>query len=303
VADVNWNPFLTCAVTGAADSTSRNSSVPVTPKEIAEDALAAADAGAAVVHLHVREVDSGAGSRDVSLYQEVLARIRDKNQEVVLNLTGGMGGALQVQAGDAAAIPGEFSDLIGALERLTHAKDGRPDICTVDCGSMNYGIGDIIYVAPMTYLKEMAQHLKEVGVKPEFEVFDLAHISNVEYLIDEGLVEGRPLMQICLGVPGGAPADPLFFQTMAARMPDGAVWSGFGTGRSQMPMLSMAMVLGGNLRVGLEDNIWLSKGVPATNVDLVRRAATIVESLGGTLATPSEVRDRLGLAPSNTARL
>lgn len=292
---MNWEPFITCALTGSGNTVGVHPELPITPREIATAAVEAASAGAAIVHCHVRNPDTGAPSRDLALYRELVERIRDRDSNVLINLTTGVGGDLVIGPAGAADTPGPGSDLVGADERLEHGRELQPDICTLDCGSMNFGDGDMIYVAPPAYLRHGAERIRALGVKPELEVFELGQLAFVNRLVDEGLVEGHPFVQICLGIPWCAPATTGVMSAFVHGLPPGSVWSAFAIGRMEMPMLAQSMVLGGNPRVGLEDNLYLSKGVFASNAQLVDRAVGVVESLGGTVAGPAVARERLGL--------
>jgi uncharacterized protein (DUF849 family) len=290
---VNWEPFLTCAITGAGDSLSKHPDLPVTPEQIATSAIEAAHAGAAIVHIHVREPSTGKGSRSPVYFREVVERIRDSKTDVVINLTTGMGGDMVVGPNGAADTPAPGSDFVGPLERLAHVEDLRPDICSMDCGSMNFDDDSMLYVMTPAYLRAQARRIKELGVKPELEVFDLGHVELAKRLVAEGLIDAPALFQICLGLSYGAPATPRAMQTLLDHLPEGSNWSGFAIGRMEMPTVAQAMLLGGNLRVGLEDNLFLDRGVLASNASLVTRAKEIVERLGGRLASAEEARDRL----------
>ena len=291
---MNFNVVVTCAVTGAGDITARSTKVPITPEQIANAALAAAAAGAAVTHIHVRDPETGKGSRDIALFRETVDRIRDSNPDVILNLTAGMGGDWTPHPDDPS-MPGPGSDLIGAEERLAHIKEIRPEICTLDCGTLNFGDFDNVYIATPSILREMAGMIKAWGVKPELEVFELGHLRFATQLIREGLVVDPPLFQICLGIPWGADHTVDTMKVMKDQLPPGAIWAGFGISRMQMPMAATAMMLGGNVRVGLEDNLYLEKGVLASNGDLVTRVIEIIERLGGRAVTPAEARKQLHL--------
>jgi uncharacterized protein (DUF849 family) len=294
---VNREVFITCAVTGAGDTAGSSDLVPVSPQEIAEAAVAAARAGAAVAHIHVRDPGTGRGSRDPALYREVVERVRSSEVDVVLNLTAGMGGDL-VLGGSDAPLPadGEGTDMIGARERLVHVEELRPEICTLDCGTMNFAAGgDYVMVNTPAMLRAMARRIQELGVRPELEVFDTGHLVMVGDLIREGLIDDPPLIQLCMGIPYGAPDDPATLLALVGRLPPGAVFSAFSIGRMQLPYVAMAALAGGNVRVGLEDNIYLSRGVKATNAQLVERAATILEAMNVRLLGPGEVRDKLRL--------
>jgi len=298
---LNWEPFITCAVTGGGATAGIHPDLPITPAQIAGAAVEAAKAGAAVVHCHVRDPETGAPARDLALYREVVERIRSSGVDVLINLTTGMGGDLVVGMGGAADTPGPGSDFVGPDERIAHVRELRPDVCTLDCGSMNFGDGDGIYVAPPTYLRAGAEKIRALGVKPELEVFDLGQLAFVNRMIQEGLVDDPPFIQVCLGIPWGAGADAATMMAFVQHLPPGCVWSGFGISRMEMPMLAQAMLLGGNLRVGLEDNLYLSRGVFASNAQLVDRAVEIVERLGGRVAGPTQVRERLQLGAATAA--
>ncbi len=291
---MNNEVIITCAVTGAGDTVGRHSGVPVTPAQVAAAAVEAAKAGAAVAHVHVRDPETGKGARDPALFREAVERIRDSGTDVVINLTAGMGGDW-VPSDDDPSLPGPGTDMIGPAERLAHVEDLKPEICSLDCGTLNFGGGNEIYISTPAYLKAMAEQVKAWGVKPELEVFDLGHIRFARSMIDAGLIEDPPLFQICLGIPWGAGADTATMMAMRDALPDGALWAGFGISRMEMPMVAQAVILGGNARVGLEDNLYLDKGVLASNGQLVERAVEIVERLGARVLTPQEARAKLGL--------
>lgn len=293
---MNHEVIVTCAVTGAGDTVGRHPAIPVTPKQIAEAAIEAARAGATVAHCHVRDPATGKPSRDVALYREVVERIRESDTDVIINLTAGMGGDLEIGKGEQPLEFGAGTDLVGPLERLRHVEELLPEICTLDCGTLNFGDGDYIYVSTPAQLRAGARRIAELGVKAELEIFDTGHLWFAKQMLKEGLLED-PLFQICLGIPWGAPADTTTMKAMADNLPPGAIWAGFGIGRTQMPMVAQAMLLGGNVRVGLEDNIWLDKGVPASNGSLVERAIEIIERLGGRALSPAEGRRRMNLKP------
>jgi uncharacterized protein (DUF849 family) len=294
---MNTEVIVTCAVTGAGDTVGKHPAIPVTPKQIAAAAIEAAKAGAAVAHCHVREPD-GRPSRRVELYKEVVDRIREADTDVVINLTAGMGGDLVVRD-EKPTEPGPGSDLVSAIERLAHVEELLPEICTLDCGTLNFGDGNLIYVSTPEMLRKGARRIQELGVKPELECFDTGHVWIANTLHKEGLLTGKPLYQLCLGIPYGAPATTESMMAMKAQLPADAIWAGFGIGRTQMPMVAQAMILGGNVRVGLEDNIWLDRGVHASNGSLVERACEIIARLGGRPVTPAEARVKMGLKPRN----
>lgn len=289
---MNQEVIITCAVTGSGDTVGKHPAIPVTPKEIADAAIESAKAGAAVAHIHVRDPKTGQFTREVEYYREVVERIRESNCDVIINLTAGMGGDLIL---DPQA-PSKFiegTDLANAAERLVHIEELKPEICTLDCGSLNFG--ESIYISTPDMLREMAARVKELGVKPELEIFDTGNLMFALQMMKEGLLDDKPLFQLCLGIPWGAPADTATMKLMSDLLPEQANWAGFGISRMQMPMVAQAMLLGGNVRVGLEDNLFLKKGVYATNGQLVERAVNIIENLGGATATPERAREILGL--------
>ena len=291
---MNFDVIVTCAVTGAGDTTAKNPNVPVTPQEIADAAIEAAQAGAAVAHLHVRDPETGKGSRDVGLFKEAVDLVRASGTDVVINLTAGMGGDW-TPSPDDPAMPGPGTDMIGAEERLAHIKECMPEICSLDCGTLNFGNGDEIYISTPPMLRKMAALTQEWGVKPELEVFDLGHIRFAKAMVEEGLIDAPPMFQLCLGIPWGADQSVEIMAAMKAQLPQGASWASFGISRMQMPMAAAAVALGGNVRVGLEDNIWLDRGVPATNGQLVARVVEIIERMGGRALSPQEARNKLRL--------
>ena len=292
---MNHDVIITCALTGAGDTTGKSPFVPVTPKQIADAAVEAAKAGATVVHCHVRDPDTGRFSRDVSLYRELMERIREADVDIIVNLTAGMGGDLQIGPGEQPMEFGPDTDLVGPLTRLAHVEALLPEICTLDCGTLNFGDGNSIYVSTPDQLRAGARRITELGVKAELEIFDTGHLWFAKQMIAEGLLDD-PLFQLCLGIPWGAPADTTTMKAMVDNIPAGATWAAFGIGRMQMPMAAQAVLLGGNVRVGLEDNLWLEKGVLATNGQLVERAAEILTRLGARVLTPAQGRAKMKLA-------
>lgn len=293
---MNWEVFVTCAVTGAGDSAGRSDKVPVTPQQIAESAIEAAKAGAAVAHIHVRDPQTGKGARDPKLYAEVMARVRDSGTDVVLNFTAGMGGDLVFGGVEQPLPPGKGTDMVGATERLAHVVQLLPEICTLDCGSMNFAAGgDYVMVNTPDTLRAMARKVQALGVRPELEVFDTGHLVMVKDMLREGLLDDPVLIQLCMGIPYGAPDDPLSLMAMVHAMPPGAIYSAFSIGRMQLPFVAMAALAGGNVRVGLEDNLFLSRGVLASNGALVERAVTILTAMGARVIGPAEVRAKLKL--------
>ena len=293
---MNTSAFITCAVTGVGATTHRSELVPVTPEQIASAAVEAARAGAAVVHIHVRDPETGGPSRDVSLFRAVVEQVRSSDVDVVLNLTAGMGGDL-VLGGVESPLPpnADGTDMAGATERLEHVRELLPEICTLDCGTMNFAEGDYVMTNTPSMLREMARQIRDLGVRPEIEVFDSGHLVFAKQLIAEGLVEEPALVQLCMGIPYGAPADPTTLLSLVHNLPDNCVFTAFAIGRLQLPYVAMSVLAGGNVRVGLEDNIWLSKGVKATNGALVERAVTILEAMNVRVLGPAEVRERLEL--------
>ena len=294
---MNTEAFITCAVTGAGDTTARSDHVPVTPDEIAASALQAARAGAAVVHIHVRDPSTRQGSRDVDLYRRVVEIIRGADVDAVINLTAGMGGDL-VLGGPDTPLPLDEAgtDLAGAAERLAHVEALRPEICTLDCGTMNFAAGgDYVMANTPEMLRAMARRIQELGVRPELEVFDTGQLVMVKDLIDDGLISDPVLIQLCLGIRYGAPDDPGTLLTLVNSLPAGAVFSAFSIGRMQLPYVAMAVLAGGNVRVGLEDNLYLGPGHKATNGELVERATTILNAMNVRVLGPEEVRERLAL--------
>ena len=290
---INNDIFITCALTGASDTTGKSPHVPVTPRQIAESAIAAAGAGAAIVHIHVRDIETGRGNRDRDCFREAIARIRDSDTDVVINLTTGMGGDYTPDADDPGRAA-EGSDMASPEERVLHVEELLPEICSLDVATMNFPDGAFMNVP--AHLRTMADRIGAAGVKPELECFDLGHVRLANQLIAEGHIEEPPLFQICLGVPWGAPSDPESLIAMRNLLPDNAHWSAFGIGRMQMPMAAQAAIAGGNVRVGLEDNLYLDRGVLATNEQLVERAVGVVERLGCNILGPAETRQRLGLS-------
>ena len=294
--EMNREVFITCAVTGSGATQDRSPHVPRAPAEIADSAIAAAKAGAAIVHCHVRDPETGAPSRDKRLFREVTDRIRDAEVDVVLNLTAGMGGDI-VFGGVEAPLPvnAGATDMAGASERVAHVAECRPEICTLDCGTMNFAEADYVMTNTPGMLRAMGAMMTEMGVKPEIEAFDTGHLWLAKALVDEGVLDSPALVQLCMGVPWGAPDDLNTFMAMVNNVPKDWTFSAFSLGRNQMAFVAAAVLAGGNVRVGLEDNLWLGKGQQATNEQLVARAVGIIEALGARVIGPDEVRERLGL--------
>jgi 3-dehydrocarnitine:acetyl-CoA trimethylamine transferase len=293
---INRDVFITCAVTGAGDTVRSSPHVPVTPKQIADSAIDAAKAGAAIVHCHVRDPETGAASRRLDLYREVTDRIRSADVDVVLNLTAGMGGDL-VFGGVEAPLPVNpaGTDMAGATERVAHVAECRPEICTLDCGTMNFNLGDYVMTNTPSMLREMARLMTALGVRPEIEAFDTGHLWFARQLADEGLIESPVLVQLCMGVRWGAPDDLNTFLAMVNNVPTSWIFSAFSIGRNALAYPAAAVLAGGNVRVGLEDNLYAGKGELATNAQLVEKAAGVVTGMGVRLIGPKEVREKLKL--------
>ena len=293
---MNREVFITCAVTGSGGTQDRSPHVPRSPKQIADSAIAAARAGAAVVHCHVRDPETGKPSRKLEYYREVTDRIRDAEVDVVLNLTAGMGG--DIVFGDVEhpfPVNARATDMVGATERVAHVAECLPEICTLDCGTMNFNEADYVMTNTPGMLRAMGKMMTDLGVKPEIEAFDTGHLWFAKELVREGTLAPGALVQLCMGVPWGAPNDLNTFMAMVNAVPADWNWSAFSLGRDQMAYVAASVLAGGNVRVGLEDNLWLGKGQLATNEQLVDRAVTIIENLGARVITPAEVRAKLGL--------
>jgi uncharacterized protein (DUF849 family) len=298
---MNSDVMITCAITGDDTKVTKSPHCAVTPAEIAAAAIEAAQAGAAIVHIHVREPETGAFSMETRHYREVVKRIRDSKVEVLVNLTCGMGGYIVVGDHGLADTPAAGSDFCSQEDRMRHVIDlcheglYRPDIATLDCGSLNFGDGNRAYVSTPNYLRKGAAIARELGVKPEFEIFDTGNLSFVKQMIKEGLVAPPPLIQLCMGIPWGMPADTAHLLAMVNTLPADAVWTSFGISRMQMPWVAQSVLQGGNVRVGLEDNLYLSRGVYASNAQLVAKARGIIEAMGARVISAAEARDRLKL--------
>ncbi len=292
---MNTDVFITCAVTGSGGTQDRSPHVPRSPKQIAESAIDAAKAGAAIVHCHVRDPETGVPSRDLALYREVTERIRDADVDVVLNLTAGMGGDIVFGSTDAPLPVRDGTDMVGATERVAHIAECLPEICTLDCGTMNFAEADYVMTNTPGMLRAMGRMMTDLGVKPEIEAFDTGHLWFAKELVKEGVLKAPALVQLCMGVPWGAPDDLNTFMAMVNNVPNEWTFSAFALGRNQMAYAAAAVLAGGNVRVGLEDNLWLDKGVLATNAQLVERAVGVIEGMGARLIGPAAVREKLGL--------
>jgi len=288
--------IITCALTGGAEYNPKHPYVPVTPEEIANSAIASAKAGAAIAHIHVRDPETTAPSQDVALYKEVVDRIRDADLDIVTNVTaGGYARFLPDPEDESRALPGTTVAPVDV--RVKHIEETLPDICSLDVTTANQGDGttEFVYLNTTRTLREMAKRFQAAGVKPELEVFQAGDILFARQLIDEGLVDAPSMFQFVLGIQWGAPADPETVLYMRNLLPEGANWTAFGIARSQMPMVATSVLMGGNVRIGLEDNLYLKRGVFARNEELVAQAVNIVESLGRRVATPDEAREILGI--------
>ena len=289
---MNYEVIITCAVTGSGDTAEKHPDLPKSPEQIAAAAIEAAEAGAAVAHIHVRDPQTGEAGRKLEWYQEVVERVRASSSDVVLNLTTGMGGDF-IPDKDDPGKGGPGTDMATPEERLAHVKLLLPEICTLDCGTQNYST--TAYVSTPDMLREMAKIIQGLGVKPELEVFELGQIWFAKQLIKEGLIDEPPLFQLCMGIPWTAEANAENMLALRNMLPENSIWAGFGISRMQMPMVAQAMILGGNVRVGLEDNLYLKRGVLASNGQLVERAVGIIERLGGSIVSPQQTREKLGL--------
>lgn len=294
--EIRRDVFITCAVTGSGGTQDRSPHVPRTPQQIAESAIAAAKAGAAIVHCHVREPDSGAPSRRVDLYREVTDRIRDSGTDVIINLTAGMGGDLVLGSAEVPLPLNEAAtDMAGATERMEHVAECLPEICTLDCGTMNFAEADYVMANTPSMLRTMARITADLGVRAEIEAFDTGHLWFARQLAEEGMIESPVLVQLCMGIPWGAPDDLNTLMAMINNIPPDWYFSAFSIGRNEMPYVAAAVLAGGNVRVGLEDNLYLEKGVLATNAQLVERAVRIVTDMGAEVMAPDAVRKMLNL--------
>ena len=292
---INKDVFITCAVTGSGGTQNRSPHVPRSPEQIANSAIAAAEAGAAIVHCHVRDPETGVASRDPKLYRELTERIRDSKTDVVLNLTAGMGGDLYFGPPDQPLPLAKGTDMGSAESRMEPIADCLPEICTLDCGTMNFAEADYVMTNTPGMLTTMGKMMTDLGVKPEIEAFDTGHLWYAKKLVEDGVLDSPALVQLCMGIPWGAPDDMNTFMAMVNNIPNDWNWSAFSIGRNQMPFVAAAVLAGGNVRVGLEDNIWLDKGVLATNESLVQRAVGIIERMGANIMKPAQVREKIGL--------
>ncbi len=293
----NHHTIVTCAVTGSADTVGKNPAVPVTPAEIAASAIDAGRAGAAAVHIHVRDPDTGKASMDLALYRQVVERIRASGTDLLINLTTGPGQRFKPSPDDPR-IAGPGTTLTWPKERVRHVVELHPELCSLDVATMNMGsaFGEVVMMNLPSQLVTMADAIREAGTKPELEVFDSGHAMLANYLIEQGHIERPPFFQLCLGIQWGAPATASAIRFLTELLPSDAQWAAFGVGRQQFPTVAESVRLGGHVRVGLEDNLYVEKGVLApSNAALVEKAVEIVEQEGGTVATPAEARTILSV--------
>jgi uncharacterized protein (DUF849 family) len=284
--------IITCAVTGSAATVGKHPAIPVTPEEIARAVIEAGEAGAAIAHIHVRDPRTGKPSRDPDLFRDVVERVRASRSDIILNLSCGAGGRYDPHPDDPRQ-HGPGSTMTQPAERMRHVSEMKPEICSLDVGTMN--MGEFAFVNIPRHLREMAKLMREAGAKPELEVFDAGHIRFANQLVADGIVDAPPLFQIVLGVAWGAPQTPETMAFMKSLLPKGANWAAFGISRMEFPMAAQAVLLGGHVRVGLEDNLYVDKGVFGSNGQLVEKAARIIRLLGPEVATPTEARRILGL--------
>ncbi len=297
---MNFNAFITCAVTGSGNTVGKHPAIPKTPEEIANAAIEAAQAGAAIAHIHVRDPQSGAPSREPHYFAEVVERIRASDTDVIINLTAGMGGDMVFGEGESPLpLHESATDMVGPLTRLAHVEQCLPEICTLDCGTMNFAESNYVMTNTPGMLKTMAKKVQALGVRPELEVFDSGHLVLAKELIREGLIDDPVMIQLCMGIPYGAPDDPTSLMSMVNALPEGATFSAFSIGRNELPYVAMAVLAGGNVRVGLEDNLYLEKGVFASNGQLVARAVAILEGMNVNILKPQQVRENLQLVKRN----
>lgn len=288
--------FITAALTGSGSTQDRSDKVPRSPAQIAEAAIDAARAGAAVVHCHVRDPETGKPARDVHLYREVVERIRASEVDVVINLTSGMGGDLVFGPPDSPLpLNPDGTDMVSGAERVAHLEACLPEISTLDCGTMNFAEADYVMTNTPGMLDDMARRMTKLGIQIEIEAFDTGHLWLAKHLVEQGAIPAPVMVQLCMGIPWGAPDDLNTLMAMVNNIPNGWIYSAFSIGRHQMPFVAAAVLSGANVRVGLEDNLWLEKGRLASNAELVERAVTIVEAMGVGIMTPAEVREELNL--------
>ncbi len=292
---MNQDVIITCAVTGAADTADRSPHVPVTPKEIADAAIEAWNAGAAIAHMHVRDPETKQCSRRLDLYAEVCERLRAADCDVIINLTAGMGGDLYIGPEENPTAFCPETDLVGGLERLVHIEELKPEICTLDCGSVNFGDSNLVYISTPDMLRKAAARIQQLDVTVELEIFDTGNLWFALQMMKEGLINDNAMFQLCQGIPWGTPPELSLLKGMVDMLPADTNWTAFALGRNQLPWAAQSTLLGGHVRVGLEDNLYLGKGEFATNGQLVERAVNIVENMGSRILSPSEARQKLRL--------
>ncbi len=290
---MNDDVILTCAVSGGHNNQAKHPNYPISPEHIASDCIDAAKAGAAIAHIHVRDPITGMRSGELALFKEVVDRIRDSGSDILINLTTSEGARFAPGEVDAS-VGGPGTTLIQPLERLKHIEALLPDICTLDVGTFNFG--ETIFVNTPAHLRIMAKRIQELGVKPEIEVFEPGHIMFARSLIEEGLVDGDPMFQLCLGIPHASPATPEILTVMKNMLPTNANWSAFGISRFEFNIVAQAASQGGNCRVGLEDNLFLNKGEFASNLQLVERAVRIIREVGREPASVAQAMQRFGIS-------
>ncbi|MDE2250854.1 MAG: 3-keto-5-aminohexanoate cleavage protein [Gammaproteobacteria bacterium] len=296
---MNHEVMITCAITGDDTKVTKSPHCPITPEGIAGAAIEAARAGAAMVHIHVRNPETGAFSMESRHYRAVVKLIRESKVDVLVNLTCGMGGYIYVGDNGMQDTPAPGTDFVSQEDRMRHIIDlceeglYRPDVATLDCGSLNFGDTNRAYISTPNYLRKGAAILRDLKVKAELEIFDTGNLWFTQQMIKEGLIPDPALIQLCCGIPYGVPADTGHLLAMVNALPAGCVWTSFGISRMQMPWVAQSILLGGNVRVGLEDNLYLSRGVYASNAQLVEKARTIIEAMGAKLITPAQARERL----------
>ena len=296
---MNPEVMITCAITGDDTKVTKSPHCPITPEGIAGAAIEAAQAGAAMVHIHVRNPETGAFSMETKHYRAVVKLIRESKVDVLVNLTCGMGGYIYVGDNGMKDTPAPGTDFVSQEDRMRHIIDlceeglYKPDVATLDCGSLNFGDSNRAYISTPNYLRKGAAILRDLNVKAELEIFDTGNLWFTQAMIKEGLIPDPALIQLCCGIPYGVPADTGHLLAMVNALPAGCVWTSFGISRMQMPWVAQSILLGGNVRVGLEDNLYLSRGVYASNAQLVTKARTIIEAMGAKIITPAQARERL----------
>jgi len=285
---------ITCALTGGMENAHMNPAIPVTPAQIVQSALEAERAGAAIAHIHVRDPETAKPSMELSLYRDVMEGLKQANSKLVINLTTGAGARYAPGDADNPSAPGEGTTLTSPENRVVHIEELQPEVCTLDIATLNFG--EYVFMNTPEHLRQMAGRIRKAGTKPELEVFEPGHLRLALKMIEDGLIDLPPMFQLCLGIPWGAPATPETVLYMKSMLPENTAWSGFGIAATQFPMVAQMCIAGGHVRVGLEDNIYLSRGVLASsNAVLVERAVTIVEAVGGHVASPDEAREIFGL--------